>query len=191
MSVIVVCNSGKEISICHHNVHFVFMTLNATSDGQTPTLFVSCNFNICKEIDCGLSLPFQACRQMPTLTPPIVIPSISATYGVFSVPIKDINHLLPDGKRHYVYLDGRILTCLWKLIVQVSVVLTKTVGGSDSTNSLSQDYTNLDDQLPQTCHDSPRFKPFTLWKNLLKRKTYGKVAPSPSEYFSKIMFFSH
>ena len=31
-----------------------------------------------------------------------------------------------------------------------------------STNSLSQDYTNLDDQLPQTCHDSPRFKPFTL-----------------------------
>ena len=34
-----------------------------------------------------------------------------------------------------------------------------------STNSLSQDYTNLDDQLPQTCHDSPRFKPFTV-KNL-------------------------
>ena len=44
-----------------------------------------------------------------------------------------------------------------------------------STNSLSQDYTNLDDQLPQTCYDSPRFKPFTLkqryltspWKHLL------------------------
>ena len=31
-----------------------------------------------------------------------------------------------------------------------------------STSSLSQDYTNLDDQLPLTCHDSPRFKPFTL-----------------------------
>ena len=31
-----------------------------------------------------------------------------------------------------------------------------------STNSLSQDYTDLDDQLRQTCHDPPRFKPFTL-----------------------------
>ena len=32
---------------------------------------------------------------------------------------------------------------------------------------LSQDYTNLDDQLSQTCHDSPRFKPFTLRKKCL------------------------
>ena len=31
-----------------------------------------------------------------------------------------------------------------------------------STNSLSKDYINLDYQLPQTCHNSPRFKPFTL-----------------------------
>ena len=45
------------------------------------------------------------------------------------------------------------VTCLWRLIVQVSVVLRKTVGESD--------YTNLDDQPQQTCHDSPRFKPFT------------------------------
>ena len=35
------------------------------------------------------------------------------------------------------------MTCLWKLIVQVSVILRKTVGRSD--------YTNLDNQLPQTC----------------------------------------
>ena len=27
----------------------------------------------------------------------------------------------------------KMLTCLWKLIVQVSVVLRKTVGGSDTT----------------------------------------------------------
>ena len=35
-----------------------------------------------------------------------------------------------------------------------------------STNSLSQDYTNLDDQLPQMCHDSPRFKPFTPFNSM-------------------------
>ena len=28
--------------------------------------------------------------------------------------------------------------------------------------SLSQDYTNLDDHILQTCIDTPRFKPFTL-----------------------------
>ena len=31
-----------------------------------------------------------------------------------------------------------------------------------STNSLSQDYTNLDDHFSQTTIDTPRFKPFTL-----------------------------
>ena len=41
---------------------------------------------------------------------------------------------------------------------------TKAVETSvTSTNSFhQQDYTNLDSQLPQTCYDSPRFKPFTL-----------------------------
>ena len=94
--------------------------------------------------------------------------------------------------------------CLWKLIVQVSVVLRKIAGGSDwrfdnlsgghlltlkmtaaqavetsvtSTNSLSQGYNNLDDQLPQTCHDSPRFKPFTL-----KYSVYGTL---------RIIFFKY
>ena len=38
-----------------------------------------------------------------------------------------------------------------------------------STSSLSQDYTNLDDQLPQTCHDSPRFKSFTLRQKLQEK----------------------
>ena len=31
-----------------------------------------------------------------------------------------------------------------------------------NTNSPSQDYTNLDDQLLQTCNDTPGFEPFTL-----------------------------
>ena len=31
-----------------------------------------------------------------------------------------------------------------------------------NTNSSSQDYNNLDDQLLQTSNDTPRFKPFTL-----------------------------
>ena len=33
--------------------------------------------------------------------------------------------------------------------------------------SLSQDYTNMDDQPPQICHDSPRFKPFILLLGLV------------------------
>ena len=41
--------------------------------------------------------------------------------------------------------------------VETSVNTTNT-----NTNSPSQDYTNLDDQLPQTCNDTPTFKPFTL-----------------------------
>ena len=32
-----------------------------------------------------------------------------------------------------------------------------------STNSLSRDYTNLDDRISQTSIDTPRFKPFTLF----------------------------
>ena len=35
------------------------------------------------------------------------------------------------------------------------------------TNSLSQDYSNLDDLLPLTCTDSPGFKPFTLLECML------------------------
>ena len=31
------------------------------------------------------------------------------------------------------------------------------------TNSFSQDYSNLDDQLPLKCTGSPGFKPFTLF----------------------------
>ena len=32
-----------------------------------------------------------------------------------------------------------------------------------ATNSLSQDYPNLDDHISQTSIDTPRFKPFTLY----------------------------
>ena len=32
-----------------------------------------------------------------------------------------------------------------------------------NTNSLSRDYTNLDDRISQTSIDTPRFKPFTLF----------------------------
>ena len=31
-----------------------------------------------------------------------------------------------------------------------------------TTNSLSEDYTNIDDHISQTSIDTPRFKPFTL-----------------------------
>ena len=48
------------------------------------------------------------------------------------------------------------------LLLTLKMTAAKAVETSvTSTNSLSQDYTNLDDQLPQTYHDSPRFKPFT------------------------------
>ena len=65
----------------------------------------------------------------------------------------------------------------------------------NSTNSLSRDYTNLDDQLPQTCHDSPRFKPFTLSSGYLKYEelngnvlpTFNKSRPT-SLYFCKYTF---
>ena len=49
------------------------------------------------------------------------------------------------------------------LLLTLKMTAAKAVEMSvTSTNSLSQDYNNLEDQLPQTCHDSPRFKPFTL-----------------------------
>ena len=53
---------------------------------------------------------------------------------------------------------------IWdKRFLTLKMTAAKAVETSvTSTNSLSQDYTNLDDQLPQTCYDSPRFKPFTL-----------------------------
>ena len=51
-----------------------------------------------------------------------------------------------------------------------------------STNRLSQDYTNLDDQFPQTCHDSPRFKPFTLICNQLPQKV---ILPTSSYWLSQ------
>ena len=40
--------------------------------------------------------------------------------------------------------------------------MTTAKGVETSVNSPSQDYTNLDDQLPQTCSDTPEFKPFTF-----------------------------
>ena len=49
------------------------------------------------------------------------------------------------------------------LLLTLKMTATKAVETSvTSTNSLSQDYTNLGNRLPQKCHDSPRFKPFTL-----------------------------
>ena len=59
-----------------------------------------------------------------------------------------------------------ILTALAAIILTLKMTLKMTAAKAvetsvTSTNSLSQDYTNLDDQLPQTCHNSPRFKPFT------------------------------
>ena len=40
------------------------------------------------------------------------------------------------------------------LLLTLNVTAAKAVETSaTSTNSLSQDYTDLDDQLPQTCHD--------------------------------------
>ena len=60
------------------------------------------------------------------------------------------------------------------VLFHTAVTAAKAVETSvTSTNSLFQDYTNLDDQFPQTCHDSPRFKPFTLLRycfNMLKPK---------------------
>ena len=74
----------------------------------------------------------------------------------------------------------RVLTYLYKLIVQVSVVLRRTagVGGVDwrfdtlsgchvshyhqPQQSFSGLHYNLDDQLIQRCNDTPGFKPFTL-----------------------------
>ena len=37
-----------------------------------------------------------------------------------------------------------------------------------TTNSLSQDYTNLDDHISQTSIDTPTFKPFTLYEDDLQ-----------------------
>ena len=48
------------------------------------------------------------------------------------IPFNIVQHLLqvPADQSKW-FKPGRIVTCLWKLIVQVSVVLRKTVGGRD------------------------------------------------------------
>ena len=41
------------------------------------------------------------------------------------------------------------------------------VSPTTTCNSLSQDYTNLDDHISQTSIGTPRFKPFTLKKRII------------------------
>ena len=62
------------------------------------------------------------------------------------------------------------------LLLTLKMTAAKAVETSVTyTNSPSQDYTNLDNQLPQTYHDSPRFKPFTLLSRFVSRLLIGHV----------------